>query len=613
MRVVNLEIKGFRGIKEGIFNFDNENVLIGESNAGKSTIIEALSLVLGRDRMHLRQLTEHDFYGSDPKPQDRIKIIATIAGFPKNNPNFNTGWFRDKRAIEKWWFKECVHADSESCPSGSELCAQIAFCARFDHEDLEVYSVRYFYDASENDDPFDQESIVKVPKTLLQQIGFFFVPANRTWDRTISFNSELFRRVIKALGHLPSKVLLDERNRLRFPNSPVEIESGFREITNRINTNLKELLPESPKLQLRITQTDSDSLLKSLVPHFINNNSLSLPTYRHGTGLVSMQTLLLLLELGQARKQSEESFILALEEPEIHLPVGTQRRIVHKLLHTTSQLIITTHSSIVTSIVAPHNVLVLSNSDGLVKAPRLTTPINAEVPNAIRKLMRDYRQDLVDALMHTNCLIPEGRIDFEWLSLLIRITEISSKKASEDVIPFSSLVGIVKTHDSAVIETYKKIQAVKKQTVPIVDGDKAGNEYIKLLLECEHPPERILQWPEDWAIEDVIGWIIEGDIKAMEKINLLDHFDNDLTTVGDLVQRLKSSNRLLKGLKKNYLAYDDIASEIAYFPGCLNRTTELLSSLLKAIVTTTNELKDKHIIITQIGKTQNTILCRWDA
>ncbi len=422
MRVVNLEIKGFRGIKEGHFTFDKDNVLIGENNTGKSTIIEALSLVLGRDRMHFRQLTEHDFYGSDPQPQDRIHIIATIAGFPNNSPSYNSGWFRDKRAVEKWWLKECIYPDADSCPDDAELCAQIAFCARFDHDDLEVYSFRYFYDSNDSNDPFEDETVVKVPKSILQEIGFFFVPANRTWDRTISFNSELFRRVIKALGHVPSKVLIDERNRLRFPDPPVEIESGFLKITENINSNLKELLPDSPKLQFRITQTDSDSLLRSLVPHFTVNDSLSLPSNRHGTGLISIQTLLLLMELGVARNKIGESFILALEEPEVHLPVGTQRRIIHRLLQNTSQLLITTHSSMVTSIVAPQNVIVLKNENGISGAPRLTGPLHSDAPNAIRKLMHDYRLDVVDAIMHPKCLIPEGRIDFEWLSLLTKVS-----------------------------------------------------------------------------------------------------------------------------------------------------------------------------------------------
>lgn len=392
----------------------------------------------------------------------------------------------------------------------------------------------------------------------------------------------------------------------------MEIESGFRKIAERINTNLNELMPESPKLQLRITQTDSDSLLRSLVPHFIINDSISLPSNRHGTGLVSMQTMLLLMELGQARNENGESFILALEEPEVHLPVGTQRRIIHRLLQNTSQLLITTHSSIVTSIAAPENVLVLNSTNGTSKAPRLTNPLKPDDPNAIRKLMRDYRLDLVDAIMHNKCLIPEGRIDFEWLTLLIRIAEISSTKVhSEDESPFSSLVGIVKTHDSAVVETYKRIKKIKNNVIPILDGDKAGDQYIKSLLKCEHPPERIIQWPENWIIEDIIGWIIEGDNRALSKINALNHIESDLISVSDLVDRLKTPDRAIGGLKNNYLSYDDIASEISELSGCVDRTLKLLSSLLSAIILPKNEFGDDHVQIQETGKSNKTFICRW--
>jgi hypothetical protein len=40
-------------------------MLRGGNNSGKSTVVEALTLLFGRDRL-IRDLTEHDFYGSDP-------------------------------------------------------------------------------------------------------------------------------------------------------------------------------------------------------------------------------------------------------------------------------------------------------------------------------------------------------------------------------------------------------------------------------------------------------------------------------------------------------------------------------------------------------------------
>src|SRR5271156_6892286 len=85
MIVSRLEISGFRGIRDGLFDFQSFTALFGANNCGKTTITEALALVLGRDRL-VRPLTEHDFHGSAPGPADRISIVATLTGFEPNTP-----------------------------------------------------------------------------------------------------------------------------------------------------------------------------------------------------------------------------------------------------------------------------------------------------------------------------------------------------------------------------------------------------------------------------------------------------------------------------------------------------------------------------------------------
>ena len=102
MHVVELRIENFRGVRDGRVRFGQHTVLVGPNNSGKTTIIEALALLFGRDRM-VRTLTEHDFYGGDPQPIDRIRLIATIAGFEDDNFANHPDWFRDDRAIPKWW------------------------------------------------------------------------------------------------------------------------------------------------------------------------------------------------------------------------------------------------------------------------------------------------------------------------------------------------------------------------------------------------------------------------------------------------------------------------------------------------------------------------------
>lgn len=48
MKVAILDIQNFRGIREGSVHFKDHPVLIGANNTGKTTVIEALTLLLGR-------------------------------------------------------------------------------------------------------------------------------------------------------------------------------------------------------------------------------------------------------------------------------------------------------------------------------------------------------------------------------------------------------------------------------------------------------------------------------------------------------------------------------------------------------------------------------------
>ena len=52
MRVSRLSIETFRGITKAELHFTSHTLLIGGNNVGKSTICEALDLVLGPDRLN---------------------------------------------------------------------------------------------------------------------------------------------------------------------------------------------------------------------------------------------------------------------------------------------------------------------------------------------------------------------------------------------------------------------------------------------------------------------------------------------------------------------------------------------------------------------------------
>lgn len=51
MHIVRLKISGFRGVRSADVLLGRHAVLVGPNNSGKTTIIEALALIFGRDRL----------------------------------------------------------------------------------------------------------------------------------------------------------------------------------------------------------------------------------------------------------------------------------------------------------------------------------------------------------------------------------------------------------------------------------------------------------------------------------------------------------------------------------------------------------------------------------
>jgi predicted ATP-dependent endonuclease of OLD family len=85
VQIAELRIKGFRGIHYAKLKLAKYNILIGPNNCGKSTVIEALALLFGRDRL-VRDLTEHDFFGSAPLPPTEFRSWQRLPIFWQTIP-----------------------------------------------------------------------------------------------------------------------------------------------------------------------------------------------------------------------------------------------------------------------------------------------------------------------------------------------------------------------------------------------------------------------------------------------------------------------------------------------------------------------------------------------
>lgn len=574
MRVASISIDNFRGIKTGVVHFKRHTVLVGANNTGKSTIIEAITLLLGRDKL-IRELTEHDFYGSNPRPADRIKLVATITDFEENDPEKHPDWFRDGRAIPKWLDEKTgdVHPARES--DDWMLCCQIAAQAYFDSESLSVEFIRYFHDDDSPLDPFDGDSPVQVPGRLIQQFGFFLVRANRTWEKVLSWGSELFRRTVQVAAAQPASAILAERDRLRNPERPIELDVQIAPLIANVNKELAKCLPSAPQLQLRLTNTDSKAVLDSIAAHFLTPMGQSVPAIRQGSGLISLQGVMLLLELGRVRAEAGDGFIMALEEPEIHVAPGTQNQLLHRIQALSTQTFVTTHSPSVAAAADPTSVLLLRNNGGMLTAePFLLTDLNAKSVAWERKLFQQMRVEVLSGLMHESVLVPEGRADFYLLRIILRPLMLAEDWEMDMTHQFGLEVGLIPTEDAKVIETFKTLERVHDSVVCLVDGDAAGLGYIKTLRTLDKQPKAILRWNDGGMVEDIVGWILEADVSGA-MLGLAEISAPAPQSVAEVVAYLKAK-------KVDLVAYETVADVIANNGACRARAAKLFSAIAAA-------------------------------
>ena len=110
-----------------------------------------------------------------------------------------------------------------------------------------------------------------------------------------------------------------------------------------------------------------------------------------------------------------QSFMLAVEEPELHIQPSQQKRLVNRLNALCDQTIVTTHSPIVAAMFPAPDTLFVETRQGMLTAKRLIDTLPAQPTNHQQHLLYAWRQKLVAALMHECALIPEGVSDVAWL------------------------------------------------------------------------------------------------------------------------------------------------------------------------------------------------------
>jgi putative ATP-dependent endonuclease of the OLD family len=406
MQIVRLSIKNFRGIKNAVLDFSGHALLLGMNNVGKSTICEALDLVLGPDRLsRFPPVEEFDFYNAVYLAEDgdrvQIEVEATLISLSQEVANkcaaHSQHWHTDQRRV-----LEEGEVDLVDQPCVCE-CLRLKAIALYDPEEDEFEAHTVFVDGPTKPDgqPFE------VPRNIKRLFGFLYLRALRTGNRALSLERGSLLDLILRQRGIRTGIWEDAIQRLRDLDPPIdEGATTLVPILENIEKRVGQYIAiesQGRATQLFVSQLTREHLRKT-ISFFLTTcpGEEPVPFQEVGTGTINTLLLALLTFLAEIKKNN---VIFAMEEPEVALPPHTQRRIANYLLQNTAQCLVTSHSPYVIERFNPEQIQVLrKDADGTLTG----TTVPGSVVLKGKTYRKHARRGLAEAMLGRGAIVAEG-------------------------------------------------------------------------------------------------------------------------------------------------------------------------------------------------------------
>nr|VFJ70416.1 MAG: putative ATP-dependent endonuclease of the OLD family [Candidatus Kentron sp. FW] len=413
MQISRLVVKNFRSIEHAEILLPRHAVLIGDNNIGKTTLIEAINLVLGPDRLNRQPpINEHDFFQSKYLAEGTEDAETTTDPPEVAGPEINievtiTDLTEEQKAhfgdhVEFW--DESNHAlYNEPNPAGVDgdsitEALRVSFIGRYDREEDDFEGKTYFTRSlTENDNP---QSFTKRDK---RNCGFLYLRSLRTGSRALSLERGSLLDIILHLREIRPQMWENTLDEFRTYAVAAD-QTDITRVLESINAALKKYVPKEwgDKPHLKVSNLTRDHLRK-VITAFVatGNGNHSVPFYLQSTGTINMLVLAMLSQIAE----DKQNVIFAMEEPETAIPPYAQKRIVHEVRKLSSQAIFTSHSPYVLEEFTPDETVVLART-GNGDLERL--PI--ELPNSVKpkRYRQEFRTRFCEGLLARRVLIAEG-------------------------------------------------------------------------------------------------------------------------------------------------------------------------------------------------------------
>jgi len=364
MKVKRLTIENFKGVKKADLFFDGHVLFVGGNNVGKSTVCEALDLVLGPDRLgRFPPVDEFDFYnaeylaedGTTPKPLCvEVMLIDLSAEVERTCFSHTELWHMlEQRLLTQG------EADQGVSPNVVR-CLRLRTVAAYNQEEDEFEADTYFSHSPNS----PEGELERVGKKVKRMFGFLYLRALRTGSRALSLERGSLLDIILKLQGVRTGLWEKSIKRLRGLDPPIDADAAdLTPLLDSIEKRLAQYISVNSNgraTRLFVSQLTREHLRKTISFFLsLSPDQQPVPFQNVGAGTLNILVLALLTFIAEVKK---DNVIFAMEEPEIALPPHTQRRIANYLLEETTQCFVTSHSPYVIERFDPTQIMILRRS-----------------------------------------------------------------------------------------------------------------------------------------------------------------------------------------------------------------------------------------------------------
>lgn len=410
MKIHSVAIENFRGIRSASLVLPDHAVLIGDNNTGKSSLLEAIDLALGPDRLNRRPpVDEHDFYRGRYLPVAAAQPTEKSADAPKilvevtitNLSDEQQARFGDHLEWLQTGDGKFYDAPDPAGVDASGIAAalRVTFVGSYDVDEDDFTGATYFSRSLQ-----ESEAPVHFSKKDKQHCGFLYLRSLRTGSRALSLEHGSLLDIILRLKEIRPRMWEDTIGTLTGLDVAGAAELGISGVLESINASLKKYVPREwgAKPHLKVSNLTREHLRK-VITAFIatGEGDHAAPFYRQGTGTINMLVLAMLSQIAE----DKQNVIFAMEEAETAIPPYAQKRIVHELRKLSSQAIFTSHSPYVLEEFGLEETVILSRSDNGV-----LTQAKIELPESVKhkRYRQEFRTRFCEGLLSRRVLIAEG-------------------------------------------------------------------------------------------------------------------------------------------------------------------------------------------------------------